>query len=98
MLTAPPVTNFDPSLAPLVTPYCTGILCFRASSTTRATAARGVIPLELACAGREANSMSDATGRFLIAPTGDGHCKFEIDGGSGNRPGKSYGVYFAGVD
>jgi len=66
--------------------------------TTEGGRALPNVSLELNCGGIKKAVSSDNTGRFLLSGTPTGHCKLEIDGTTASRQGKTYGVYFAGVD
>jgi len=46
----------------------------------------------------EKTAFTDETGRFLLESLTPGHRELLIDGRSANRPGKTYGVFEAGID
>jgi hypothetical protein len=59
------------------------------------------VTLELNCGeekGKRNRTVSDGTGRFLLANVPQGHCKLEIDGTTVHRGSDVYGIFTPGVD
>jgi RHS repeat-associated protein len=91
---ATPLANNPNALPPLQAPA--GVTALSGRVWTVDTKPLGDVTLTANCKGDTKSARSDGTGRFLITGTASGHCQLEIDGSYAT--GKSYGIFFAGVD